>query len=325
MPDRIRDILVTFRDFLFGIVNKEFLIFLFFLVLSSVYWLMSVLNDTMEREIDVPIQLVGVPKNVIVIGDSVTTVKTVVRDKGYAIAMYLYGDKVSPVDIPFGNYTHEGDVLTLTSQELTKLIRPHLFGSSRIVSVKPAKLEIPFNTGHSKLVPVRLSGSVAASDNYAIARVEFQPDSVNIYASSHILDDINSVYTVKLDVSGVTDTITRIVSLKNVKGVKAYPGKVRMTVYPDIMTEAVSSVPITSINVPVGVVLKTFPSSVDVRYVVGTSQFKNLNDADFEVVADYQSTNDGTADKCQLRLVKSPSAARSPMLLTSEVDYLIEQ
>ena len=47
---QLPNIMTIVRDLLFGTFNREFLIFLFFLVLSAAYWFMSVLNDTMERE-----------------------------------------------------------------------------------------------------------------------------------------------------------------------------------------------------------------------------------------------------------------------------------
>ena len=78
------------RDFLFSIINKEFLIFLFFLVLSTTYWLMSVLNETMEREIIVPVKLSNIPDNAIVLTDETVPLRVTIRDKGYTIAAYLY-------------------------------------------------------------------------------------------------------------------------------------------------------------------------------------------------------------------------------------------
>ena len=61
MENRLTQILRVVRNFLFSSVNKEFLIFLFFLFLSSVFWLMMTLNETYEKEISVPVRLVGVP------------------------------------------------------------------------------------------------------------------------------------------------------------------------------------------------------------------------------------------------------------------------
>ena len=73
------------RNFLFGFLNKEFLIFLFFLALSAIFWLMMALNETYEREITVPMSLTNVPKNVVLTTEMDSTVKVTVRDKGFKI------------------------------------------------------------------------------------------------------------------------------------------------------------------------------------------------------------------------------------------------
>ena len=49
MKYRLTQIFKVVRNFLFSSVNKEFLIFLFFLFLSSVFWLMMTLNETNEK------------------------------------------------------------------------------------------------------------------------------------------------------------------------------------------------------------------------------------------------------------------------------------
>ena len=41
------------RRFLFSNLNKQFLIFLFFLFLSSIFWLIMTLNGTYEKEIKI--------------------------------------------------------------------------------------------------------------------------------------------------------------------------------------------------------------------------------------------------------------------------------
>lgn len=70
------------RNFLFSSANREFLTFFFFLVLSTIFWLMTALNETYEREIGVPAYLVNIPKNVVVTSDMEDTVRVTVRDKG---------------------------------------------------------------------------------------------------------------------------------------------------------------------------------------------------------------------------------------------------
>ena len=78
------------RNFLFSWMNREFLVFLFFLILSGAFWLLMSLNETYEKEIEVPVQLVEVPKNVVLISDSTVNVRVAVRDKGFSLLAYLY-------------------------------------------------------------------------------------------------------------------------------------------------------------------------------------------------------------------------------------------
>ena len=49
MTFRPTDTLHTIRDFLFSKTNREFLIFLLFLLLSGIFWLMMTFNETYEK------------------------------------------------------------------------------------------------------------------------------------------------------------------------------------------------------------------------------------------------------------------------------------
>lgn len=87
------------RDFLFAAVNGEFLIFLFFFALAGVFWLLMSLNETLEREIKVPVRLVNVPDNVVLMSNETDTVKLTLRDKGLVLAGYVYGDGLKPINL----------------------------------------------------------------------------------------------------------------------------------------------------------------------------------------------------------------------------------
>ena len=91
----------TIRDFLFSNVNKQFLTLLFFLMLSGIFWLTITLNETYEREIKVPVQVVGIPKNVVLTSPAVDTVRVTLRDKGWMIVAYMYGHRLSTVNLSF--------------------------------------------------------------------------------------------------------------------------------------------------------------------------------------------------------------------------------
>lgn len=322
---QLLNILKLIRDFLFSTFNKEFVIFLFFLVLSSVYWLMSVLNDTMEREVAIRVQLTDIPRNVVVIDDQEIEVHAVLRDKGYTLASYIFMDRVPPVKVAFPTYARQKDCCVILASEMQKLIAQQLYASTRVVAVKPDKIEFHYNFGLSRRFPVKLLGTVRPGETYYLSHVKFMPDSVTVYGSSHVLDSIKQIYTVRQNITDFTDTIHRKVKLQPIPKVKIVPSEVTMTLCPDIMTEAVVYVPVVPINVPENMTLRTFPAQVQVKYVVGASQYNHVDTAAFAVVADYKSTENGTAPKCAIRLTKNPIQARNPVLLSTQVDYLIEQ
>ena len=315
-----------FRNFLFRWVNKEFLVFLFFLALSSIFWLMMTLNETYEQEICVPAHLVNVPKNAVITTDIEDSVHVTVRDKGYTLITYMYGDRVPQIKINFNTYANrQGGYGTVSASELQKFLYQRLGGSSKIVSVKPDHLEFYFNYGQSKHVPVHLNGYIVPDKSYYLARTKFWPEVVTVYASRKILDSIKYISTEPLRIVNFADTVIREVPLVRIKGVKTVPSRVRVGLFPDIMTEESIEVPIRPINVPDGKVLRTFPSKVRIRFTVGASMFRNVQKNHFTVVADYNDIMGNTTSKCRIYLRESPHGVRNPHLEIDQVDYLVEQ
>ena len=102
-------ILVVLRNFFFAIVNKEFLIFLFFLFVSGTFWLVMTMTEVYEREYAVPIRLINVPKDVVVTSDVNDTIKVTIRDKGYVLLAYKYSMITQPIAIDYRNYSRSSE------------------------------------------------------------------------------------------------------------------------------------------------------------------------------------------------------------------------
>ena len=318
-------LLRSIRNFLFWGLNREFLIFLFFLVLSGTFWLLMTLNETYEKEIEVPVQLVDIPKNVVLTSDTTSYVRITVRDKGFSLLAYLYGNKIHTVKANFKSYAKKTGEGIITSAELQKLIYQQLFNSSRIIGMKPDKCEFFYNYGLKKNVPIKLFGKIVAGQSYYLSKVSFSPDSVEIYASREVLDSIEYVNTVRLNISNLTDTVIRKVPLQKIKGVKYIPEEVELAACPDMLTEEKFDVPIVAVNMPEGKILRTFPSKVTVTFTVGASLFRTIHPEGFRVVADYDEVVANPSDKCNIYLRSIPHGVRNARINVNQVDYLIEE
>ena len=313
------------KEFLFTKTSKEFLIFLFFLALSGIFWLSLTLNETYEREFSVPVSVVGVPKNAVLTSDEVDTVRVTIRDKGIMLVFYKYGDALKHIELPFRNYTHNNGTGQIPASEIQKRIYQNLVSSSKITAIKPEKMEFFYNYGTKKQVPVRWSGRVIPEELYFISKVSYEPDSVTIYASQEKLDSINMVYTEQLNYANFRDTLIVDCNLAKLKGVKIVPDHIRIKFFTDVLTEErISNIPIVGINMPEGKVLRTFPAKTSVSFVAGVSVYRNLKPEDFTVIVDYDEIRRNPSEKCRVYLKNVPSGISRAKLETIMVDYLIE-
>ena len=318
----VRNILKAVRNFLFSGLNKEFLIFLFFLALSGAFWLLMTLNETMEREFKIPVRLSGVPRNAVITGELPDTVRVTVRDKGFTLVTYDF----RPLVFRFSNYADEDEgkgVIPLT--DVQKQVLSQMYGSSKLLQVKPGKFDFYFTYGTSKKVPVVFRGKITTNKSYYLAHTEFYPSMVTVYANKQQLDKLQSVEIEPFNYRNLQDTIRQAVKIRKIRGVKIVPSTVRLSVYPDVLTEEAIEVPITAINMPPGMVLRTFPSKVTVRFTIGASLFRTIKPNLFKVVVDYEELAANPSDKCTLQLRSVPRSVSKASLEIDRVDYLLEQ
>ncbi len=321
----LKSLYTTIRDFLFSNVNKQFLVFLFFLGLAGVFWLTITLNETYERELKVPVQVVGVPKNVVLTSPTVDTIRATVRDKGWVIVSYLFGERMPAISFNYKNYDRGNGAGIISNSDIKRLLDQQLEISTSITSVKPDRLEFFYNNGERKRVPVRWTGRVIPEHLYYISQVNYWPDSVDVYTSPEKLDSIRVVYTEPLNYVGFRDTLTVGSRLSHANDVKVVPERVQIEFYTDVLTEeSIDGVPVQCLNMPVGKVLRTFPAKVKVRFVAGASRIRLFRSEDFIVVADYREIYQNPSDKCNLYLQSAPHGVSRATLETKQVDYLIE-
>ncbi len=323
---RLKYLYDILKGFLSEFSGKEFLIFLFCLAISGVFWLMMTLNETYEVEFPVPIRLVGVPKNVVMTSDMTDTVRVTIRDKGFTILAYDSYNKLRPIRLSFSKYANrQAGKGQVPPTDIQKIVKQRLYSSSVITAMKADKLYFTFNFGRNKRMKVSLSGNIVPGKNCYLAHIQITPDMVTVYASKELLSKTDGVSTEQLNISNFEDTVTRIVKIKEIEGAKISPSTVKVTLFPDVLTEGSQKVPIKTINKPSNLTIRTFPQNVTVKYSVGANVYRQVRPTDFEVFVDYKEIASQPSDKCRLYLRSHSRLARNARLENDKVDYLIEQ
>lgn len=312
------------RNFLLSDKSKKVLVFLFFFLISSGFWLLQTLKNDFEVELTIPVKLRNIPNGAVITAEPVSELHFVVKDKGTSLLNYFLGQDFHPISLNFADYQNRGNHVFIQSHEFEKRIQAQLNASTKLISIKPEFVEYIYSIGVAKKIPVQLRGRINTGRQYFLTDTIFTPDSVLAYAPPSILESIKCAYTQILLLDGVADTVYRRMQLAPVKGVKFVPNVVGLTLPVDIYTEKTIEVPLHGINFPPNKSLRTFPSKVKVTFQVGLSRFSSIRPMDFVFDIPYEELMQSGTDKYKLKLKSIPPGVSYVRVVPAQVDFLIE-
>lgn len=312
------------RNSLLEFSSKEFLVFLFFLAVSATFWFLSTLNDTYEKECSLRIEMTDIPKNIVITEALPDTVRVTLRDKGFNLLEYYFGDELRTIHLRFSQYAKPKGKGSITQNDIQRILKGRLLGTTSITSVKADKWDFYYSYGSMKKVPIIVEGQLLPATNYYITRTVMTPDSASVYASNEALDTIKAVYTVPQNMVGIKESTTHNVELQPITGARIEPATVTMSLIAEQMTEVTVNVPVKPINVPEGKMLKTFPARVDVKVTVGLARVAQMKPELFNVVADYDDLPTDSNEKIKIKIITQPRGIVRAHLKISAVDYVLE-
>lgn len=305
--------------------NRQTLVFLFFLFLSSAFWLLQTFNEIYEQEIEVELEVRGLPDNVVLTCEVPGSIKAVVKDRGVVLLGYQYGEYRPRLIIDAAGLTRSEGRFRLAGSELVRAVRQQLSASTDIVSVRPDTLELYYNRGRHKTVPVRLAVQPTPANGFMLSSVKLSPAEVTVYGLSAYLDTLRAIYVTAAEVRNVN--AARNYPLRVMKPVyaKTEPTEIKLSVTADRLVEKRISVPVSSVNCPEGISLRTFPTTVELVALVGMSRYAHISADDFTVVADYLHVADGQLAECPLSVSRQPADVQHVRLTMDHAEYVIEK
>lgn len=305
--------------------NRQFLIFLFFLALSAVFWLFQALGETYEEDFQVPIELKNVPGNVVITTDLPQALHVSLRDKGSLLMAYRYTRQFKPVVIDFNACSNPSGHVVVQAQDLMRQIVPQLMPGTQVVGVKPDTVEFYYNYGLCKRVPVVVQGTIRPDRLFTLAAVKQSRDSVLVYASKSQLDTITAAYSKPLSLLNLTDTAQVRAEFVKVKGAKFVPNQVDLTFCIDRLVEKTVQVPVRQVNFPASKQLRTLPATVNVTFQVGMGLYRQITNENFVLVVNYEDLLRTKGNQCHLSLKTIPAGVSHVRITPQDVEYVIEE
>lgn len=307
------------------ILNKQFLIFLFFLALSAVFWVFQTLNETYEYDFLVPIELRNVPSNVVITTDLPQNLHVQLRDKGSQLFAYRYTRKFNPVVVDYNAHDNSSGHVVIPANEIRRQIASQLLAGTQLLNIKPDTIEFYYNFGQCKRVPVVMLGEVRTGRLYSLAKTTFSADSVTVYASREILDTITGAYLQPFNLRNLTDTTRVRRPFTQLRGVKFVPSQIDVTFCIDRLVEKTVQIPVQQVNFPASKQLRTFPAAVNVTFQVGMGLYRKITSENFVLVVNYEDLLKNKTNRCHLSIKTVPDGVTHVRINPQDVEYIIEE
>ena len=321
---RVSRLLANLRAAIASARGKEFALFLLFLGISYIFWLMLTLNNETHEDIDVPITFYNVPDSVTMISEPPTEIKVSVRDKGSALFKYQFGEPKT-MKINWLDYATKENKLLLNSIDLSAKLRDYFGSGSQIQTVTPDSISILFTTNPGRLVAVR----VEADLHPAFGKVIYGPitsnvDSVRLYSIEDLPHSLTAVETQPIVRGNLSDTTSLTVRIRSMHGVRIIPDHIKITIPVEPLISRKQSASVIVKNLPDSLNLITFPSRVEVSYLIPMSLYSK-DPYEVNAYVDYKDSNHGTTSKLPVTLSLLPDIYQNTDVTPDSVEYVIER
>lgn len=300
--------------------GQNVLLYLLFVAVAFVFWVFLSLDTEVQRDFEVPVELQDVPDSVTVIGQVPQALGVSVKGKDSQLLRFLWG-KMSPVKLKWQDNI-EGDALVLNRQKLDSKMREYFGNGVQIVSCRPDSLRLPFTSQPGVRVKLMVQADIHPNLQYILSGpIVADVDSVMLYSVADIPHSLRVVSTEPIVKSDLKDTMRYEVKVRPIAGVRIIPDVVTVTVPVEPLIMRKRSVGIVVDNLPEGTNLITFPSKVEISYLVPMSAYND--DYPVKAYVDYKAARPNRK-KLHVSLSTIPSVYHNVSFSPDSVEYIIE-
>lgn len=139
-----------------GGINRDVVVFAFFLLLSFTLWYLNSLGKEVEADIRYSVRYINIPKGRVLLEDTPTRIILSLKGPGYSILKLKYPGKKTPMTVDLAKVTYKkvpeskDPDYYIISSGLTKFFAVQLRSGCDVISIKPDTLFLTFGKGEIK-------------------------------------------------------------------------------------------------------------------------------------------------------------------------------
>lgn len=190
----------------------------------------------------------------------------------------------------FRQYNKGEDMYSLLPDDIRQLVQDALGKEIRIESFATDTLLFRFPLQTNRKVPVRVQSMISYKGQYMpYSDVAVRPDSILVYGDEEVIGRINEVETGTIKVKGAAGTVTGVIGLIPVEGIRFSQDEVFYTQEVGRYVEQSIKIPVKISDLPAYANVAIVPQEVELRFRQPFGSVGKYDISDFQVSVDYNS------------------------------------
>jgi hypothetical protein len=310
-----------------GLKKRKVKVFLIFLLCATLAWAINKLSQTYTSNTTFQIAYVNIPSEFIIANTPKKELQ--VRLKAVGFQFLGYGIKPKEIKLDVSKVMYKDSTYYLTGDQIRIQLEAQLNNSSTLVDFESDLIYFDFTSLETKKIPIKAMVELTFTNNHTLeGEVKTIPDSIQITGPKSQIDTIQKIETQLFRSSNLSADFSNMVPLnlpKQLKGTSFSHQVVTLSGVVLKFSEQIIEVPVTVLNLPENVKVRTFPEQVQVRCQGTLDRLKELEAENFSVVADYLNVSEETANRLPITLKRYPKTLYNAFLSTNEIEFILRR
>jgi YbbR domain-containing protein len=178
--------------------------------IALVMWIFVVGQDRVEMTVEVPVEITGIPADMVIADDVVNKVYARISGPGTLVRRAVTERTVQRLDLAgMGLGEH---VFQIVPEDL------RLPAGVSVLRVSPARFTITLASKVSRQVQVRPALKGSPAEGYEVGEIKLTPAKVTVSGTKKEVENVDWIWTVRIDVSGLKSNTSLRTGLRLPRG-----------------------------------------------------------------------------------------------------------
>ena len=298
--------------------------FLFFLLVATIFWILTKFSREFTATMLAKIHYENIPETAALSEGNLRDITFDLTANGFEILFYKF--KKPTIDVPVGKYYDKGeDHFTISKNELNRMVSSNFNRNLAVKNLSVEELKVILDPIVLKKVRVIPQHKFTFKDGFKpVDSLKIATDSVIISGPSGSLKNIAGIKTEKISLENIDQDISKTIKItsNNEEIVSIKPDKVTISLRVAEFSQGKFTLPVQVINLPPDMDIKLVSPNVTVSFDVSVNDFADISKENFRVICDYSKRN--KEENFMLpTLEKKPSNIQNVVFEPKKIDFLV--